>query len=135
MRSFRAPRFAHRQLRDRLRTESDVTVTQTTPAPSPLPSYDSYSFHLKTYGCQMNVSDSEIVRSIMLTSTFPRFHEVQAEEEADISLTNTCAIRDGAERKVWNRAYQVRGLRLVSESFFVGRLWDTSTGSNSIFYR
>jgi len=72
------------------------------------PPPDSYAFHLKTYGCQMNVSDSEVVRSIMLSSPQPRFHEVTEEALADVSLTNTCAIRDNAEKKVWNRAYQLR---------------------------
>ncbi|GMH93830.1 hypothetical protein TrST_g2592 [Triparma strigata] len=69
---------------------------------------ESYSFHLKTYGCQMNVSDSSIVRSVLLSSTSPKFHEVEDSSNADISLTNTCAIRENAETKVWNRMYSLR---------------------------
>ena len=87
-------------------------------------------FHLKTYGCQMNVSDSDIVRSILLADdnnnndnksndsnqknqhySQPRsitFEETDIEMDADILLTNTCAIRENAESKVWNRLLQLR---------------------------
>lgn len=62
-------------------------------------------FHLKTYGCQMNVSDSDIVRALLLKSGMG---ETDVEEEADLLLTNTCAIREGAEVKVWNRLKELR---------------------------
>ena len=71
-------------------------------------------FHLKTYGCQMNVSDSDIVRSILLdeNATFSgnqiSFEETQEEMDADILLTNTCAIRENAESKVWQRLRELR---------------------------
>eukprot|EP00978_Attheya_sp_CCMP212_P016333 scaffold42660_cov48-Attheya_sp.AAC.1 len=75
-------------------------------------------FHLKTYGCQMNVSDSDIVRAILLESSGGgshsqgrwRFEETIHEKEADILLTNTCAIRENAETKVWNRLHELRAL-------------------------
>jgi len=74
-------------------------------------------FHLKTYGCQMNVSDSDIVRSILLSHaekhTFHQdntiqFVETMEEMDADVLLTNTCAIRENAESKVWNRLRELR---------------------------
>jgi MiaB/RimO family radical SAM methylthiotransferase len=71
-------------------------------------------FHLKTYGCQMNVSDSDIIRSILLDDESNNaqhqitFEETQEEMEADILLTNTCAIRENAESKVWHRLKQLR---------------------------
>lgn len=69
-------------------------------------------FHMKTYGCQMNVNDSDIVRSILLghtnTSGHALFQETQEEMDADILLTNTCAIRENAEQKVWNRLRELR---------------------------
>ena len=86
-------------------------------------------FHLKTYGCQMNVNDTDIVRSILInhhntaktnpstedassattTSTsLLRFIETNNEIEADVLLTNTCAIRDNAEQKVWHRLKTLR---------------------------
>lgn len=71
-------------------------------------------FHLKTYGCQMNVSDSDIVRSILLDEEANlvnhqiSFQETQEEMEADVLLTNTCAIRENAEQKVWHRLKELR---------------------------
>lgn len=68
----------------------------------------STRFHLKTYGCQMNVSDSDIVRSVLLENGLV---ETEEEAEADLLLTNTCAIREGAEAKVWARLSQLRAQR------------------------
>ncbi|CAI5445891.1 unnamed protein product [Caenorhabditis angaria] len=53
-----------------------------------------------TYGCQMNVSDMEIVRSIMSSHNYI---ETTDRESADIVLLMTCSIREGAEVKVWNK--------------------------------
>jgi len=64
------------------------------------------TFHLKTYGCQMNVNDSDIVRSLLLDASF---QETSNEADASILLTNTCAIREGAEEKVWHRMRELRG--------------------------
>ncbi|CAI2348318.1 unnamed protein product [Caenorhabditis sp. 36 PRJEB53466] len=58
-----------------------------------------------TYGCQMNVSDMEIVRSIM---TGYGFVETERREKADVVLLMTCSIRDGAEKKVWNQLKLIR---------------------------
>lgn len=66
-------------------------------------------FHLKTYGCQMNVSDSDIVRSILLSYDEKiKFEETHDEMDADVLLTNTCAIRENAESKVWHRLKELR---------------------------
>lgn len=55
------------------------------------------SFFLKTYGCQMNLNDSEIVKTILESQ-----HMLSSsEEQADIVLINTCAIRENAEQKIW----------------------------------
>lgn len=58
------------------------------------------SFFIETYGCQMNVSDSEVVRAILLEAGF---RESPSLEEAGVVLANTCAIREKAEGKVWDR--------------------------------
>mmetsp|Transcript_6441 Transcript_6441/g.9422 ORF Transcript_6441/g.9422 Transcript_6441/m.9422 type:complete len:640 (-) Transcript_6441:835-2754(-) len=65
-------------------------------------------FHLRTYGCQMNVSDSDIVRSILLSNS--NMEETEEEMEADVLLTNTCAIRENAETKIWHRLQVLRAL-------------------------
>lgn len=57
------------------------------------------SVFIKTYGCQMNVSDSELVTSILTQAGY----DVTNDESADIVLLNTCAIRDAAEQKVWGK--------------------------------
>ena len=63
------------------------------------------TFHIKTYGCQMNVSDSDIVRALLLESGMT---EVFTEKEANVLLTNTCAIREGAEQRVWHRLRDIK---------------------------
>jgi MiaB/RimO family radical SAM methylthiotransferase len=70
------------------------------------------SFSIKTYGCQMNVSDSDIVRAVLLESGF---REAASEQQADIWLTNTCAIRDNAERKVWQRLHGLKKQKLEKQ--------------------
>ncbi|KAI2489429.1 Uncharacterized protein family UPF0004 [Fragilaria crotonensis] len=82
---------------------TDVAACTTTPqivVGSP-----TITFHIKTYGCQMNVSDSDIVRALLLESGMT---EVFTEPEAAVLLTNTCAIREGAEQKVWHRLRDIK---------------------------
>lgn len=61
--------------------------------------------YLETYGCQMNVSDSEIVASILKENDFGLTHDLNA---ADVVLINTCAIRENAEQKVRRRLQEIR---------------------------
>ena len=63
-------------------------------------------FHIKTYGCQMNVNDTDIVRSLLYEAGW---QETPEEEQADMLLSNTCAIREGAEQKVWQRLRELKG--------------------------
>jgi len=62
---------------------------------------------IETYGCQMNVADTEVVRSLMQDAGYTRAEQLA---EADVVLINTCAIRDGAEKKVWNRLREVNSV-------------------------
>jgi hypothetical protein len=64
------------------------------------PALLSQSYYIETYGCQMNVSDSEIVHSILQKSNLKC---VDNPFEADILLINTCAIRESAEDRIWGR--------------------------------
>ena len=63
-------------------------------------------FYIETYGCQMNVADSEVVAAIMQTTDCEM---VDCVEEADIVVLNTCSIRDNAEQKVQNRLKELKG--------------------------
>eukprot|EP00581_Thalassiosira_minuscula_P007073 CAMPEP_0183702598 /NCGR_PEP_ID=MMETSP0737-20130205/648_1 /TAXON_ID=385413 /ORGANISM="Thalassiosira miniscula, Strain CCMP1093" /LENGTH=872 /DNA_ID=CAMNT_0025929231 /DNA_START=62 /DNA_END=2680 /DNA_ORIENTATION=- len=87
--------------------------------------FHTLKFHIKTYGCQMNVNDTDIVRSILLNNhtrnndnattlqtsdamSSIKFVETDDEIRADVLLTNTCAIRENAENKVWHRLRELR---------------------------
>ena len=67
----------------------------------------SKKFYIETYGCQMNVADSEVVAAIMQTADCQMTDDWH---EADIILLNTCSIRDNAEQKVVNRLRELRAL-------------------------
>ncbi len=69
--------------------------------------YDKKLF-IETYGCQMNVADSEVVASILGMNGYTL---VDSAEEADAILLNTCSIRDNAEQKIVNRLKFLAGLR------------------------
>ena len=65
-------------------------------------------FYIETYGCQMNVADSEVVAAIMQTTDCEITDHI---EEAEIIILNTCSIRDNAEQKVQHRLQELRGGR------------------------
>ncbi len=64
--------------------------------------------YIETYGCQMNVADSEVVASIMETVGYDVAENV---EDADAILLNTCSIRDNAEQKIVSRLAYLASLR------------------------
>ena len=65
-------------------------------------------FYIETYGCQMNVADSEVVAAIMQTADCELTDHI---EEAEIIILNTCSIRENAEQKVQHRLLELRGGR------------------------
>lgn len=69
---------------------------------------DQRNFYIETYGCQMNVSDTEIVNSILMEEDM---QPVQEPENADIIFINTCSVRENAEEKVWNRLKEFKALK------------------------
>ena len=73
--------------------------------------------YIETYGCQMNVGDSEIVVSIMQQEGF-RYTEKL--EEADIVLINTCSIRENAEQRIWGRLSEMRRQRKQKPGLIIG---------------
>ncbi|MCM1110233.1 MAG: tRNA (N6-isopentenyl adenosine(37)-C2)-methylthiotransferase MiaB [Clostridium sp.] len=63
---------------------------------------------IETYGCQMNVADSEVVASVM---EMAGYSPAESAEEADAVLLNTCSIRDKAEQKIFSRLQYLASLR------------------------
>ena len=63
------------------------------------------TFYLETFGCQMNVHDSEKVVGTLLAQGY---EQVDSPEEADLILYNTCSVREKAEQKVYSRLQQFR---------------------------
>ena len=65
-------------------------------------------YYLKTYGCQMNVHDSENIKALLESM---KFQEVDNMEDADLILLNTCAIRENAHNKVFGFLGRVKHLK------------------------
>ena len=74
---------------------------------------------IETYGCQMNVADSEVVASIMQMAGYEVCDSL---DEADAVFLNTCSIRDNAEQKILNRLEYFRALRKKKRTLIVGIL-------------
>ena len=64
--------------------------------------------YIETYGCQMNVADSEVVASVMQMAGY---ETCQSAEEADAVFLNTCSVRDNAEQKIYHRLEALAALR------------------------
>lgn len=69
--------------------------------------------YIETYGCQMNVADSEVVAAVM---GMAGYDTVDSVEEADAILLNTCSIRDNAEQKIVSRLQTLAALRRKNRS-------------------
>src|SRR5919197_2968741 len=63
------------------------------------------TFYIETFGCQMNVHDSEKVIGTLVTQGYS---QVESPESAELVLYNTCSIRDKAEQKVFSRLQQFK---------------------------
>ena len=63
---------------------------------------------IETYGCQMNVADSEVIGSILKIAEYDVTDEIK---EANLILLNTCSIRDNAEQKIYGRLDQLNAMR------------------------
>ena len=73
--------------------------------------------YIETYGCQMNVVDSEVIFSIMAKEGYKRATSM---EEADIILANTCSVRDNAEQRIWGRLEVFRKQKETRPDVIIG---------------
>src|SRR3712207_690818 len=64
--------------------------------------------YIETYGCQMNVADSEVVASVMQMAGY---EICDKEEDADAIFLNTCSIRENAENKIYHRLETLHALQ------------------------
>ncbi|MGA7906902.1 MAG: tRNA (N6-isopentenyl adenosine(37)-C2)-methylthiotransferase MiaB [Candidatus Sulfotelmatobacter sp.] len=74
------------------------------------------TFYLETFGCQMNVHDSEKVIGTLVQEGY---RQVETVEQADLILYNTCSIRDKAEQKVFHRLADYKKLQAQGKKFGV----------------
>ena len=75
--------------------------------------------YIETYGCQMNVADSEVVASIMKMADYVVCESI---DEADAVFLNTCSVRDNAEQKILSRLEALNALRKKRGSLIIGVL-------------
>ena len=74
---------------------------------------------IETYGCQMNISDSEIVLSVLEKAGYSL---CDSADKASLILINTCSIRENAEQKIWSRLEQLRVLKRKKLDLVIGVL-------------
>lgn len=77
----------------------------------------SKKFYIETYGCQMNVADSEVVAAIL---TAKGFEHTKEKDQADIILVNTCSVRENAEQRVRGRVQGFSEIRKRNPQLLVG---------------
>lgn len=73
--------------------------------------------YIESYGCAMNFGDSEIVASIMSATGYATTGDI---ETADLILLNTCAIRDNAEQRIWNRLNHLKPYKRKNRELIIG---------------
>src|SRR5512143_4255394 len=74
------------------------------PAPAP----DAPRVYVETYGCQMNVADSDLIQSVLAGAGYAT---TERADDADVILVNTCAVREKAEERVIARAAELGALK------------------------
>ena len=75
--------------------------------------------YIETYGCQMNVADSEVVASVMKMAGYDPCDTL---DEADAVFLNTCSVRDNAEQKILHRLEALNALRKKGRRLIIGVL-------------
>jgi tRNA-2-methylthio-N6-dimethylallyladenosine synthase len=74
---------------------------------------------IETYGCQMNVADSEVIASVMKIDGYGITENI---EEADAIFVNTCSVRDNAEQKIYSRLQYYQSLKKKKKHLIIGVL-------------
>lgn len=77
----------------------------------------SQKLYIETYGCQMNVADSEVVASVLKEKGYVVVEDIN---QADVILVNTCSIRENAEQRVWGRLDVFKQIKKKKPELTVG---------------
>src|SRR5947209_3871269 len=77
----------------------------------------SRKLYLETFGCQMNVLDSELVLGQLRAHGY---RPVEDRDDADVIIYNTCSVREHAEQKVWSRLGELRERKRQDPSLVIG---------------
>lgn len=99
------------ELWDFMNTRKSGPTQAGRPQGTNLPPSETRSVYIETYGCQMNTNDTEVVLSILHNAGYKETTEPRS---ADVVLLNTCAIRDRAESKIWQRLGYFKNLKSAS---------------------
>src|SRR5574341_1528905 len=75
--------------------------------------------YLETYGCQMNLADSEVVLRVMHDAGYDRTEDIAL---ADVILVNTCAVRENAEERVYGRLGTLKTYKRANSGVVIGVL-------------
>ena len=73
--------------------------------------------YIETYGCQINLNDSEVILSILQDAGYALTENI---EQADVILANTCSIRDNAEQRIWGRTDQFKIQKKKRKGVIIG---------------
>ena len=73
--------------------------------------------YIETYGCQMNVNDTEVIFAILAKAGYQRTEQM---EEADLVMANTCSVRDNAEQRIWGRIEVFNQARKKKPEMLIG---------------
>jgi len=90
----------------------------------------SPQLYIETYGCQMNIADSEVVLSIMEQNGYAVTKEI---DNADVILINTCSVRDNAEQRIRKRLVHLNRLKKDNSGLMIGIIGEIKNG-NKLFY-
>ena len=75
------------------------------------------SFHIETFGCQMNEHDSEKIQGLLCHRGMV---PVASSEEADLVILNTCSVREKAVQKVYSRLGEIKHRKRQQRDFLIG---------------
>ncbi|XP_049852230.1 mitochondrial tRNA methylthiotransferase CDK5RAP1-like [Schistocerca gregaria] len=100
-----APSLFEFMASSRARTDPGGAPHPTTPRLHVSPTALGRKVHIESFGCQMNVNDTQLVYGILQSAGYGL---AETPDDADVILLNTCAVRERAEQKVWSRLAQIR---------------------------